>query len=78
VQRHSSRSETGALMQTYVVLFTTPQQSALAPPFARLYDAPTSIRAREKCAQDNPSATIVWCFEGSNIDDAYEDYYDVA
>lgn len=63
-------------MNTYVVLYTTPDQSALAVPLAQLYDAPTSIRAREKCAQEIPNATVVWAFEGSRIDDAIDDYYD--
>ena len=63
-------------MQTFVVLYTTPQQSCMSPPFATLYDAKCAAHAKKDCARDNPTATVVWAYAGTSIDAAYDDYYE--
>ena len=63
-------------MQTFVVLYTTPQQSPMSPPFATLYDAKCAAQAKKGCVHDYPNATVVWAHAGSSIDKAYDDYYE--
>ena len=62
-------------MQTFVVLYSTPQQSPMSPPFAALYDAKSAAQAKKDCIHENPTATVVWAYAGHNIDKAYDDYY---
>ena len=63
-------------MQTFVVLYTTPQQSPMSPPFATLYDAKSAAQAKKDCIHENPTATVVWAYAGTSIDKAYDDYYE--
>ena len=63
-------------MQTFVVLYSTLQQSPMSPPFAALYDTKSAAQAKKDCIHDNPTATVVWAYAGYNIDKAYDDYYE--
>ena len=68
--------ETGALMN-FIVLYTTPQLSALAAPMVFHCKAKTSAEAYEQCIAQVPEASPVWAYQGHNVDDAYEAYYDL-
>ena len=63
-------------MQTFVVLYHTPQQPPMSPPFATLYDAKSAAQAKKDCIHDNPTATVVWAYAGYIIDKAYDAYYE--
>lgn len=61
----------------FVVLYVTPTLSALAPPMVFHCKAKSSADAYEQCRSSVPEASPVWAYQGHNVDDAYEAYYDL-
>lgn len=61
----------------FVVLYITPALSALAPPMVFHCKAKSSVDAYEQCRSRVPEASPVWAYQGHNVDEAYEAYYDL-
>lgn len=61
----------------FVVLYVTPTLSALAPPMVFHCKAKSSVDAYEQCRFNVPEASPIWAYQGHNVDEAYEDYYDL-
>lgn len=61
----------------FIVLYVTPSLSAMAPPMGFHCKAKSSVDAYEQCRANIPEASPVWAYQGHNIDDAYEAYYDL-
>lgn len=60
----------------FIVLYVTPSLSAMAP-MGFHCKAKSSVDAYEQCRANIPEASPLWAYQGHNIDDAYEAYYDL-
>lgn len=64
-------------MKTYVVLYRDKSLEPDEAPFALIYEAENADHAKKRLKTAYPSADVVWVHEGSYIDDAYNEYWDV-
>lgn len=60
----------------FIVLYVTPQLSLNAPK-AFHCKAKTSVEAYKQCTDQVPEAKPLWAYQGHDVDDAYDAYYDL-
>lgn len=64
-------------MKTYIVLYRDDSLEPCEAPFAFVCEAEGTDHAEEQCENAYPGADIVWVHEGTCIEDAYVEYWDV-
>ena len=64
-------------MKDYVVLYRFNDQNPLATPFVFVCKAKNTAHAEDLLMYYDRSAEIVWLYQGSSVDLAFDEYYGV-
>lgn len=64
-------------MKTHIVLYLDDSLGSYEAPFAFVCEADGADHAEEQCENAYPGADIVWVHEGTCIEDAYAEYWDI-
>lgn len=64
-------------MKTHVVLYRDDSLDPHEAPFVFVCEAKGIDHAEEQCENAHPGADIVWVHEGTCIEDAYAEYWDI-
>lgn len=64
-------------MQTYIVLYKTPDILPFDPPLGFICQADDTEHAEEQCMDAYPDCEIVWVVITDNMQDALADYWGV-
>ena len=64
-------------MKDYVVLYRISEHNPLVTPFAFVCKAEDTIHVEEQMMSYDESAEIVWAYQGSSLDLAFDEYYSV-
>jgi hypothetical protein len=64
-------------MNSYVVLYRDDSLLPADAPLAFVCDADDADHAEEQCENAYPDSQVVWVVEGTQVQVAYDDYYNI-